>query len=73
MRENLKIARKQKGMTQQNMADELGISLVYYQKIEAGDRTGDFEIWDKLEDITGIHQRKLREISEIHHGKADSQ
>ncbi len=73
MRENLKVARKQKKMTQQNMADELGISLVYYQKIEAGDRTGDFEIWDKLEDITGIHQRKLREISEIHHGKVDSQ
>ena len=30
---------------------------------EAGDRTGDFAIWDTLEDITGIHQRKLREIS----------
>ena len=63
MRENLKAARKAKGMTQQQMADELGISLVYYQKIEAGDRTGDFAIWDGLEDITGKHQRTLREIS----------
>lgn len=63
MRENLKNARKSAGMTQQAMADRLGISLVYYQKIEAGDRTGDFTIWDDLEDITGIHQRKLREIS----------
>lgn len=60
MRENLKSARKAKGMTQQQMADALGISLRYYQQIEAGDRTGDFQIWDTLEDLTGIHQRKLR-------------
>lgn len=62
MRENLRASRKEKGMTQQAMADKLGISLVYYQKIEAGERTGDFTIWDDLEDITGIHQRILREI-----------
>ena len=70
MRENLKNARKVGGFTQQAMADKLGISLRYYQQIEAGDRTGDFEIWDNLEDITGIHQRILREINP---GKADSQ
>lgn len=71
MRENLRQARKAKGsgMTQQEMADLLGISLRYYQQIEAGDRTGDFTIWDTLEDITGIHQRILREIS---HDKEDN-
>lgn len=63
MRENLKNARKAAGLTQQQMADRLEISLRYYQNIETGDRTGDFVIWDMLEDITGIHQRKLREIS----------
>lgn len=63
MRKNLKEARRAAGMTQQQMADKLGISLRYYQNIETGDRTGDFEIWDTLEDITGIHQRKLRETS----------
>ena len=41
MRENLKKARKKAGMTQQQVADYLEISIVYYQKIEAGDRTGD--------------------------------
>ena len=66
MRKNLKEARQKAGMTQQQMADKLNISLVYYQKIEAGDRIGDVVIWDTLEDITGIHQRKLREISENH-------
>lgn len=49
------------GLTQQQMAEKLGISLRYYKNIEAGERTGDFTIWDVLEDITGIHQRKLRE------------
>lgn len=70
MRLNLKNARKAAGMTQQAMADKLGISLRYYQQIEAGDRTGDFEIWDNLEDITGIHQRILRAINP---GKANNQ
>lgn len=63
MRENLKRARKEKGLSQQALADLLGISLRYYQNIEKGDRTGDFAIWDELEDITGILQRILREIS----------
>lgn len=62
MRENLRKARKEKGLTQQQVADQLGISLVYYQKIEQGSRTGDFEIWDILEDLFNTHQRKLREI-----------
>ncbi len=73
MRENLKSARKAAGLTQQQMADKLWITLTYYQKIEAGDRMGDVSLWDALEDITGIHQRKLREILETHHGKVKSQ
>ncbi len=72
MREALKKARIEAGFTQQALADKLGISLVYYQKIEAGDRNGDFAIWDDLEDITGIHQRKLREISKNHLGTGDN-
>lgn len=73
MRKNLKEARQKAGMTQQQMADKLEISLRYYQNIENGSRTGDFVIWDTLEDITGIHQRKLREISEIRLSPKDNQ
>ena len=62
MRRNLKEARQTAGMTQQQVADKIGISLVYYQKIEQGSRTGDFEIWDSLEDLFKVHQRNLREI-----------
>jgi len=62
MREKLKECRKEKKMTQQNVADYLGISLRYYQSIEAGQRTGDFALWDDLEDLFLIHQRQLRQI-----------
>lgn len=69
MRANLKKARHDAGLTQQQMADALGIGLRYYQHIEKGDRTGDFDIWDTLEEITGVHQRKLREIQDNHPDK----
>lgn len=62
MREYLKKARIEKKMTQQQVADYLGVSLVYYQKIEQGSRTGDFEIWDSLEDLFNLHQRELRKL-----------
>ena len=72
MRKNLKEARQKAGMTQQQMADILNISLRYYQNIVAGNRTGDFTLWDSLEDLLGIHQRKLREIVENHLDKEDN-
>lgn len=60
MRANLKKARTQAGMTQQAVADRLGIGLRYYISIEQGTRTGNVEIWDALEDMFSIHQRTLR-------------
>ena len=63
MRENLKAARKAKGMTQQQAAEAVGLSLIGYQQIERGLRIGKIETWDKLEDLFGVHQRTLRENS----------
>ena len=73
MRDNLKKARKEAGMTQKQVAEYLGIHERYYQHIEAGQRTGDFTLWDMLEDLFNIHQRKLREISDNPPGKATHQ
>lgn len=73
MRENLKKARLAVGMTQQQMADKLGIGARYYKKIEAGDMLGSITLWDTLEDITGVHQRILREIQAIHPDQEASQ
>ncbi len=70
MRNNLRQARKDKGMTQQAMADKLEIHERYYKAIESGERLGAIWMWDKLEDLLGVNQRVLREI---HPGKEDSQ
>lgn len=61
LRENLKKARKAKGLTQQQMAERLNITLRSYQRIESGESVGRIEHWDTMEDIFQIHQRKLRE------------
>ena len=63
-RKTLRKARNKKGLTQQQVADYLGISVRFYQNIEAGERNGNFEIWDYLEDLFSIHQRKLRQLAQ---------
>ena len=65
MRSKLKQARLDEGMTQQQVADYLGISLRYYQNIEKGDRTGDYQVWDDLEDLFATHQRVLRQLDQV--------
>lgn len=72
-RETLKNARQAAGMTQQQIADLLEIGIRQYQRIEAGLSNGTFGMWDMLEDITGVHQRKLRENSNIYHAQQGNQ
>ena len=60
MRQNLKQARIEKGMTQQAVADYLGLKIRSYKYIESGKTHGKIEMWDKLEDLFGINQRELR-------------
>ena len=64
MRKNLKEARQTAGMTQQQVAERLGITLRSYQRIESGEMLGSIRVWDELEDLFGIHQRKLRLVSQ---------
>lgn len=72
MRENLKNARRRASMTQQQMAEYLGITVRAYQHIEAGEYLGKIEHWDKLEDLFNIHQRKLRELFPMTDKEIDS-
>lgn len=69
MRSNLKKARTDAGLTQEQMAERLHVSLRHYKKIESGETLGSIPIWDMLEDMLGVNQRVLREI---HPGKAGS-
>lgn len=61
MRKALKEAREDADLTQQQIAELLGISVRHYRRIESGRSKGSFEIWDNLEDILWVNQRKLRE------------
>lgn len=60
MRENLKKAREIAGMTQQQLAEYLGMTLRNYQRLEKGDILGSIHNWDVLEDLFNVHQRVLR-------------
>lgn len=73
MRENLRKARIEKNMTQKQVAEYLHTAERYYKQIEYGERLGSIAMWDSLEDLFSIHQRKLREISKNHHDIADNQ
>lgn len=59
-REILQAARKAADLTQQQVADRLGIGLRYYKAMEYGERLGAIDLWDKLEDMFSVHQRDLR-------------
>ena len=63
MRLKLINAREAKGMSALEVSEYLNITERMYHYIEAGDRNGNYEIWDKLEDFFGVHQRHLREIT----------
>ena len=64
MRANLKKARMEAGLTQEQMAEKIDISHRQYQRLEAGKSNGVYRHWDALEDLLGIHQRILRESQE---------
>ena len=61
MRDKLRAARKAKGLTQQAIADKLGIGLRHYKKIESGETLSSIAVWDALEDLLSVNQRVLRE------------
>ena len=62
-RELLNKTRKEMGISATQMAAKLGITRRYYLQLESGNRTGTPVIWDAIEDITGINQRKLRQTT----------
>ena len=63
MRLNLLDARQQKGLTQTQIALQIGISCRTYQKMEAGAQSGHYKTWDALEQLLGVQQQKLREVT----------
>jgi len=52
-RDNLKEARQEKGFTQANIAEILGISERQYRSLEAGTSNGTIPLWEQLKSILG--------------------
>lgn len=59
----LNTIRKEKGMSAREVSEKIGVTLRYYRQMESGERTGQANLWDSLEDIMGVHQRILRETT----------
>ena len=49
MRLNLKVLRVTHNLTQQQLANKLGVSVSTYNLIETGKRRGSQEFWEKLQ------------------------
>ena len=71
-RNNLKTARRAAGLTQQAVADKVGLSLREYHRIERGEIIGSIAVWDALEDMLGVNQRTLRENGDTRHAQAEN-
>jgi DNA-binding XRE family transcriptional regulator len=72
MRYKLKEVRKERGLTQEEVAEKIGICMRYYQKIEAGESTGAVWVWDALEELLRVNQQQLRALLDIHLSPASS-
>ncbi len=51
MRINLIKLRRNKSLTQEELAKKLGVSTRQYQRLEAGTSNGSIEVWRKLKNI----------------------
>jgi transcriptional regulator with XRE-family HTH domain len=64
----LKDFRKKEGLTQQQMADKLGINRVTYTKIELGYRDPDLNFMKSLEKAFNLSPEQLHNIFFASHG-----
>ena len=60
MRKELRDARYAKGLKQHEIATMIGITERMYRHMEAGTRTGRYELWRELAALTGVDQDDLR-------------
>ena len=55
----LKQQRKSLGLTQEEVAEKMGIGRTYYTEIENGNRTGSWNIWLKIGEALEIPESDL--------------
>lgn len=57
-RTELKIRRIAKKMTQQQVAEKMGVSVATYSFIESGKRSGSIENWAKIRELLGLTEEE---------------
>lgn len=62
MRLELKVLRTKSNLTQNQMADRLGVTRVNYLLIENGKSNGTLKFWDRLQSEFGLTPKKLDQI-----------
>lgn len=63
MRINLKLLRVKQGLTQDEMAEKIGVSRLTYNQIERGERGGSVErFWDRVQEIFDIPDSEMYEL-----------
>lgn len=58
----LRKARRQKRMTQKQLANLIQIAPQTVSALELGNRKGPVDTWDKLEEVLGVDQKILRQV-----------
>ena len=62
MRNELKVLRVKHQLTQQQLADKLGVSVVTYNLIEQGKRQGSKDFWAKLQQLFSLADGELWQL-----------
>lgn len=59
MRTRLKVLRIQKGLTQKEAAERLGVTTASYSYVESGKRFGGDKIWKGIKALYGIKDKDI--------------
>lgn len=64
-RHNLKVLRIKHNLTQQQLADQLGVSVSTYNLIENGQRRGSQEFWLKLQNLLQLEDGEVWQAQQL--------
>lgn len=69
MRTNLKVFRVAHKLTQEEMAEQLGISRVTYSYIERGERSGTIGVWSALQKAFNVPDAEMFSLQKLDKGE----
>lgn len=64
-RHNLKLLRVKHNLTQQQLADQLGVSVSTYNLVENGQRRGSQEFWLKLQNLLHLEDGEVWQVQQL--------